>query len=110
MNAVVEAEIVSPEPEEVQPGLRFTQVRAIGVLGTFLAILTMFAAVGVGFLALFGTTLASAGLIWLIWPYLFTPAFTAWVFGKPQVEFWKLFVLFLAVGALVKLIRSYSNK
>ncbi len=102
---VVEPEIVASEPAPESPRVRLMQVQGVGFLGALLAVLTMFAAFGVGFLALFGTTLASAALVALLWPAVFSPQFTQWVFGSPRVEFWKLFLLFLAAGAVVKLFR-----
>ena len=93
-----------PDREHEQPKVRLTHVRALGVFGTLLALLTMGAAVGVGFLAFFGTTLLSAGLVALMWPLLFTPEFTQWVFGASRAPFWKLFLIFLVIGTVAKLL------
>jgi hypothetical protein len=103
----VEVEVLPPDRDQdrrEEPTVRLTHVRALGVVGTLLALLTMGAAVGVGLVAFFGTTLLSAGLVWLVWPVLFTPAFSEWVFGAPHPVFWKLFLLFLVVGTVAKLL------
>ena len=98
---------MSPEPDQdyQQPRVRLTHVRALGLVGTVLALLTMGAAFGIGFLFFFGKTLLSAAVVWLAWPLVFTPAFTEWVFGAPRPIFWKLFLLFVVAGAVAKLLR-----
>ena len=106
MNQGIEPEVLSPEAEPREP--RLERVKVLGLFGTLLALLTMAAAVGVGFLALFGTTLAAAAAVALLWPWVFTPEFTQWVFGEPRAPFWKLFVLFLAAGAVVRIFRRQS--
>ena len=98
------AEIVEPEREE-RPQAYLTHIRALGLIGTALALLTMLAAFGVGFLVLFGTTLVSTAIAYAAWPLIFSPQFTQWVFGTEHASFWKLFLLFLAVGMIVKLFR-----
>ena len=74
-------------------------------MGVVLALLTMLAAGGVMFLVLFGTPFVSAAAVFALWPRIFSPEFTQWVFGAEQVSFWKLFLLFLAAGAAVRLLR-----
>ncbi len=96
--------MLPPDQEYEQPKVRLTHVRALGVVGTLLALLTMGAAVGVGFLVFFGTTLLAAGLVVLAWPLVFTPEFTQWVFGASRAPFWKLFLLFLVAGTVAKLL------
>lgn len=86
------------------PKVRLTHVSTLGIFGTLLALLTMGAAVGVGFLFFFGTALASSVLVWAVWPLVFTPAFTDWVFGAPRPVFWKLFLLFVVAGTVAKLL------
>ncbi|MBI3551784.1 MAG: hypothetical protein HY077_04645 [Elusimicrobia bacterium] len=108
MNAVMEAEVV--EPGQGRPRVRLTHVKALGLFGTALAVLTMFAAFGVGLLVLFGTTLLAATAAWLLWARVFAPEFTQWVFGTPYAPFWKLFVLFLAAGSLMKLFRPLRKR
>ena len=100
----MEVEVLTPEREYEQPQVRLTHVRALGVFGTLLALLTMGAAVGFGFLMFFGTTLAAAALVALVWPLVFSAEFTQWVFGAPHAPFWKLFLLFLVVGTLTKVL------
>ena len=97
----MEVEVLPPRHE---PPLHAAGVHAPGWLGAVLALLTMTAAFSVGFLALFGRTLAAALVVWLAWPLLFSPQCTAWVFGAPRVIFWKILVLFLLVDVVMRLI------
>ncbi len=106
--AVLEAEVLEGGHE--QPRVRLTHVKALGIFGTALAILTTFAALGFTLFLLFGTTLTSALLVWFLWPKVFAPEFTQWVFGAPQAPFWKLFLLFLAAGAVLKLFRPLMKR
>ena len=92
-----------PDQDYDQPRVRIAHVRALGLVGTLLAILTMGAAVGVGFLAFFGTTLLASLLVKLAWPLIFSVEFTQWVFGAPSPVFWKLFLFFVVVRAIAKL-------
>ena len=91
------------DPSRAQPGVRLTHVRALGLFGTLLAILTMFAAVGVGFVAFFATALIAAAVVALAWPLIFSPEFSLWVFSAPRAPFWKLFLLFMVAGTVKKL-------
>jgi len=97
---VVEAEIL---PREREPRIHVAGARAPGWLGAVLALLTVAAAFAVGFMALFGRTLAAALVATLAWPWLFSGEFTAWVFGAPRVVFWKILVLFLALDIIARL-------
>lgn len=90
---------------ETRSSVKLTHLRALGLFGTVMALLTMLAAFGFGFLVLFGTTLLSAAVIALLWPVVFSPQFTAWVFGTPRAPFWKLFLLCLAAGIVLRLFR-----
>ena len=103
----MEVEVLPPESDQdyQQPQVRLTHVRALGVIGTLLALLTMGAAFGIGFMFFFGTTLLSAAVVWLTWPLVFTPAFTVWAFGSPTPVFWKLFLMFVVAGSVAKLLR-----
>jgi len=105
---VVEAELVDRQepPETERPGVRLRHVRVLGVVGTLLALLTMGAALGLGVLMLFGTTLLMAAGATLAWPFVFSSEFTQFVFGAPQVSFFKLFLLFLSAGAILKMFRK----
>jgi hypothetical protein len=108
---VVEAELVDREGafDDERPKVRLQHVRVLGVVGTLLALLTMAAAFSLGMMMLFGTTLLCATTATLLWPAIFSPEFTQWVFGAPQVSFWKLFVLFLAAGAILKAFRKVNR-
>ena len=97
---MVEAEILPPPEHE--PRVHVAGARAPGWFGALLALLTVAAAFSVGFMALFGRTLAAALLAFLAWPLLFSREFTAWVFGTPRVVFWKILVLFLAVDMIAR--------
>jgi hypothetical protein len=107
-DAVLDVEVLEPRYDEVRP--RLTHVRALGLFGTALAILTTFAALGFTLLMVFGTTLSSALIVWVLWPKVFAPEFTQWVFGATYAPFWKLFLLFLASGAVLKLLRSLIKR
>ncbi|MDD5658338.1 MAG: hypothetical protein PHF00_13895 [Elusimicrobia bacterium] len=91
-------------PPEREPRIRVSGGRVPGWLGATLALLTMLAAFGVGFLVLFGKAVAAALLLWLAWPLLFSPQFTAWVFGSERAPFWKIFVVFLAINMIARLL------
>ena len=108
MSPIVEAEVVSGQVAE--EGVRLSHVRALGIVGTVLALATMFAAFGFGVLFLFGTTLVASAAATLLWNAVFSPEFSTWVFGTPHAPFWKLFLLFLAAGIAVRLIRPWSVK
>ena len=69
-------------------------------MGAFLAGLTTLAAIGVGLLMLFGRSLLSAAVVVVLWPFIFSPDFTQWVFGSVNAPFWKLFLLMVIVGTL----------
>jgi hypothetical protein len=97
---VVEAEILPPQHE---PRVHVAGARAPGWFGALLALLTVAAAFVVGFLALFGRALVAAIVAFLVWPLLFGPEFTAWVFGAPRVVFWKILILLLAVDLIARL-------
>ena len=93
------------EPEIIPPGaegvrVRVAHVRSLGVIGAFLALMTMAAALGVALLMLFGKALIASALVKLLWPFVFSAAFTEWVFGSASVPFVTVFLL-LAVGSLV---------
>jgi hypothetical protein len=107
MNSVVEAEVVdrSGFHDSEQPRVRLQHVKVLGVVGTLLALLTMSAAFGLALLLLFAKTLVAAAAATLLWPLVFSSQFTAWVFGSEQVSFWKLFLLFLAAGTILKMFR-----
>ncbi|OGR81837.1 MAG: hypothetical protein A3J74_06120 [Elusimicrobia bacterium RIFCSPHIGHO2_02_FULL_57_9] len=104
---------VLPKPEYAdceEPRLPKNALSALGLLGTVLALLTMLTAAGVGFLFLFGRTLAAALLATLVWPFIFSPQFTQWVFGSERAEFRKLFLLFLALVIILKLFRPLDMR
>jgi hypothetical protein len=101
----VQAEVVEPRQDYQQPQVRLTHVRALGIFGTLLAILTMLAAVGVGFVAFFATSLLAAAIVTVAWPLVFSAEFTQWVFGAPHASFWKFFLMFLAAGTVAKVLK-----
>lgn len=102
----MEVEVIPPHQE---PRFHAAGVHAPGWLGALLALLTMTAAFSVGFLAVFGKILAAALVVWLAWPILFSPQLTAWVFGTEHVVFWKIFVLFLSVHVVLRLLFRRSH-
>jgi len=44
-------------------------------------------------LMLFGKVLLVSAVLSWIWPRVFSPDFTAWVFGTPTVPYWKILLL-----------------
>ena len=115
--------MIVAEPEVLPPGdaddfglsgvrVRVAHVRSLGLVGALLALLTMGAAVGVGLLMLFGRSLLAALAAYLLWPYVFSPAFSQWMFGADRAPFWKLFLLMALVGTLAKMLlpRSWGRK
>ena len=92
--------------------VRVAHVRSLGLVGALLALLTMGAALGVGLLMLFGRSLLAALAAYLLWPFVFSPAFSQWMFGADRAPFWKLFLLMVLAGALAKMLlpRSWSRK
>jgi len=105
VRGAIEAEVIPPEAGPEGPKLRMHGMRGLGLFGTLLALLTMLAALGFGFLAFFGKILVAALLVRLVWPLVFGPEFTRWVFGSAPLPFWKLLLLFVTVGAVVALLR-----
>ena len=80
--------------------IRVAHVRSLGLIGAFLALMTMLAAVSFGLVMLFGKALLAAALVKLLWPAVFSAEFTQVVFGTHTVPFWKVFLL-LAAGSVV---------
>ncbi len=84
--------------------MRVAHVRSLGIIGAVLAMLTMIAALGFGLLALFGKALVAAVLVVLLWPLVFSPAFTQFVFGSTSVPFFKVFLLLAAASIVAKML------
>ncbi len=100
---MIEPEIVAPDSESFEGvRVRMAHVKSLGVVGALLALLTMGAAVGFGFLLLFGRSLLAAIAVYALWPFVFAPEFTRWVFGSDHAPFWKLFLLMVLIGTLAK--------
>ncbi|MBI5881744.1 MAG: hypothetical protein HZB91_01355 [Elusimicrobia bacterium] len=74
----------------------------LGILGAVLACATALAAVVFGVLAMFVTPLIAAAVTTLLWPVIFSQQFTSAVFGTPFLPFWKAFLLFVLIGAVVR--------
>ena len=85
--------------------VRVAHVRSLGLVGAFLAMMTMLAAVGFGFLMLFGKALLAAALVAILWPVVFSAEFTLFVFGAPSVPFWKVFLLMILGSVVAKMLR-----
>ena len=100
----MEPEIIPPGRDAGFEGIRVqvAHVKSLGVIGALLALLTMAAAVGFGLLMLFGRSLFAALAVVAIWPHVFGPDFTQWVFGAPHASFWKVFLLMVLISALLK--------
>ncbi len=93
----------APDFEGVK--VRVAHVRSLGLVGAFLALMTMLAAIGFGFLMLFGKALLAAALVKLLWPTLFSTEFTMVVFGTHSVPFWKVFLLMILGSVVAKMLR-----
>ena len=76
-----------PAPEYDGIKARVVHVRSLGLIGAFLALMTMAAAIGFGLVALFGKSLLAAALVWALWDAVFSAEFTQWVFGAPSVPY-----------------------
>ena len=105
----MEPEIMPPDQPDQDAGLagihvRLAHVRSLGVFGALLALLTMLAAVSFGLLMLFGKALAAALIVKLLWPLVFGPEFTRWVFGADSASFLKLFLLMVLISTLAKIL------
>ncbi|PJA17539.1 MAG: hypothetical protein COX65_00770, partial [Elusimicrobia bacterium CG_4_10_14_0_2_um_filter_56_8] len=73
--------------------------------GAFLALMTMLAAIGFGFMMLFGKAMLAAALVKFLWPVVFSPEFTQWVFGSESVPFYKVFLLMILGSVVAKMLR-----
>jgi len=85
--------------------VRVAHVRSLGIVGAFLAMMTMLAAVGFGFVMLFGKALLAAALVKFLWPVVFNAEFTQIVFGTQSVPFWKVFLLMILGSVVAKMLR-----
>lgn len=103
----MEPEILPPGPDAGFEGVRVrvAHVKSLGLVGALLALLTMGAAVGFGLLMLFGRSLLAAVVVVVLWPFVFSPEFTLWVFGAESAPFWKVFLLMVILGTLAKTLR-----
>jgi hypothetical protein len=95
-----------PEFEGIK--VKVLHATSLGFVGAVLALLTMAAAVSFGLLMLFGKALLAAALVKFLWPAVFSPEFTAWVFGAESVPYWKVFLLMVAGSVVAKLLRPGS--
>ena len=108
----MDPEIVSSSQEDAGLSgvrVRMAHVKSLGVLGAFLALLTMGAAVGFGLLILFGRALVATLFVVVLWPHVFNPEFTRWVFGSGNAPVWKVFLLMVLIGALAKALRPTAG-
>ncbi len=92
-----------PEFEGIK--VKVAHVRSLGLIGAFLAMMTMLAAIGFGLLALFGKALLAAALVKALWPLVFNAEFTKWVFGSESVPYWKVLLLMVSGSVVAKLLR-----
>ena len=110
--SVIEAEVMPsgerPDFEGVK--VRVAHVRSLGVVGAFLALMTMLAAVGFGLIMLFGQALLAAALVKYLWPVVFSPEFTRWMFGSEAVPFYKIFLLMVLGSMVVKILDRKSTR
>lgn len=87
----VEAEIVTPGRE------RERRSASLPFFGALFAGTTVLAAAAVMGLMLFGKVLLISAVLTWVWPRVFSPDFTAWVFGTATVPYWKILLL-CAIG------------
>lgn len=103
----MEAEVMpsgaGPEFDGIK--VKVAHVRSLGLIGAFLAMMTMLAAIGFGFLMLFGKALLAALLVKYLWPVVFSTEFTQIVFGTQAVPFWKVFLLMILGSVIAKMLR-----
>ena len=92
-----------PEFEGIR--VKVAHVRSLGLIGAFLAMMTMLAALSFGFLMLFGKALLASALVKLLWPAVFSVEFTKWVFGSDAVPFYKVFLLMILGSVVAKILR-----
>ena len=85
--------------------VRVAHVRSLGIVGAFLALMTMMAAIGFGLVMLFGKALLASLLVWALWPAVFSQEFTQVVFGTHAVPFWKVFLLMILGSVVAKMLR-----
>jgi len=85
--------------------VRVAHVRSLGLVGAFLALMTMMAAIGFGFVMLFGKALIASLLVWALWAAVFSAEFTQVVFGAQSVPFWKIFLLMILGSVVAKMLR-----
>jgi hypothetical protein len=84
-----------PEFEGIK--VKVLHAKSLGFVGAVLALLM-----------LFGKALLAAALVWAMWPAVFSPEFTAWVFGAASVPYWKVFLLMVAGSVVAKMLRPGS--
>lgn len=94
-----------PAPDFEGVKVRVAHVRSLGMVGAFLAMMTMLAAISFGFLMLFGKALLAAALVKFLWPAVFNAEFTRWVFGSESVPFYKVFLLMILGSVVAKMLR-----
>ena len=93
------------EPEFEGIKVKVAHVRSLGLLGAFLALMTMLAALSFGLIMLFGKALLASLLVWALWPAVFSVEFTQVVFGTHSVPFWKVFLLMVLGSVIAKMLR-----
>jgi hypothetical protein len=94
-----------PAPDFEGVKVKVAHVRSLGLVGALLAMMTMLAAIGFGFLMLFGKALVAALLVKFLWPAVFSVEFTQWVFGSEAVPFYKVFLLMILGSVVAKMLR-----
>ncbi|HBL15919.1 MAG TPA: hypothetical protein DD417_03920 [Elusimicrobia bacterium] len=102
----MDADVEVLEPRQ-EPRFRaeFRGPGSFGVLGALLAGGTALSAAGIVALLLFGRALLMAGLLTVMWPIVFSPEFTRWVFGAAALSFWKALLLCVLAEAVLRWLR-----
>ncbi|MFC1679600.1 hypothetical protein ACFL2T_05260 [Elusimicrobiota bacterium] len=89
----VDVEIVSPKRHRRRPS-GFMWAGPLGLFGALFAGGTAISAMLLVVLFLFGRILLVSAAVTLLWPAIFSPEFTLWVFGAAKVPFHKILLLF----------------
>lgn len=99
----MEAQVVEPRRVQVHAHWQGRPLAGwLGVLAGLLGGLTFLTALLVGFFVVSAWSLFWSGVIWLLWPAVFSKELTTFVFGQPQAAYWKIFVITAVLQFILK--------
>ena len=58
---------------------------------------------------IFGKIIILSAAATLLWPVIFSPEFTLWVFGSETIPFWKMLILLSLTGFGLQWIRRWKD-